>query len=176
LTGTDRLVELKKRNMVEGDVWVNWQADEPFISERIIMDLLQSCEKDGADIWTLKKRFQDANKAAAPDICKVVCDEDDFALYFSRCPIPFYRTGKEKIYYKHIGLYAYSDKALEEISCLSPCEIELAESLEQLRFLFYGMKIKVHETQEETIGIDVPEHLVKAQEFLKNEQNKGKII
>lgn len=170
LNGTARLIELKKRRVVQGDIWVNWQADEPFISAGMIHDLLQSSEQDQADIWTLKKRLKDPMQIASPDICKVVCDLQGFALYFSRCPIPYHRPphDKENIYYKHVGLYAFSDASLEKISYLSPCELELAESLEQLRFLFHSMKIKVHETQEEAIGIDLPEHLARAEQFLSS--------
>lgn len=170
LSGTDRLVELKMKGHVKADIWVNWQADEPFVTEKIVRDLLQSAGKDSADVWTLKKRLYQESEALASDVCKVVCDSNGCAMYFSRSPIPYYRQRdvKEKIYYKHVGLYAFSDAALSSIFKLSPCEIELAESLEQLRFLFYGLKIKVHETEHETIGIDLPEHLEKAKKYLKS--------
>lgn len=167
LSGTDRLVELFKNGLVHGDIWVNWQADEPFISEAMIRDLLQSSQ-DGADVWTLKMRLTEMEKITSSDICKVVCDAKGYALYFSRSPIPYHRNllEGENFYFKHIGLYAYSADALEKISRMYPCAIERAESLEQLRFLFYGLKIKVHETEHETIGIDQPEHLAKARQFL----------
>ncbi len=167
LRGTDRLVELQQKNLVQGDIWINWQADEPFISERMLQDLLVLAPDSGADIWTLKVALSEQN-VRDPSLCKVVCDEAGFALYFSRSPIPYYREDAQidKKYFRHIGMYAYSDRALRKISHMKPSEIECAESLEQLRFLSYGLKIQVNETEEETIGVDFPEHLVLAEAYI----------
>ena len=77
--------------------------------------------------------------------------------------IPFYRDDSEKTYYKHVGLYAFTAESLKEISKLKPCAIEVAEQLEQLRFLYHGLRVRVHETQFEVIGIDLPEHLALAE-------------
>ncbi len=169
-SGTDRLVELQRKKLLGADVWVNWQADEPFVDQEMIASLLQSCDRDNADVWTLKKRIEQAEEIAAPDVCKVVCDKDGFALYFSRSTIPYYRKqdAPSKVHYKHIGLYAYSSRALEKIGFLSPCELENAEHLEQLRFLYNGLKIRVHETEKETLGIDLPEHLAKAERICQS--------
>ncbi|MBM3207729.1 MAG: 3-deoxy-manno-octulosonate cytidylyltransferase [Chlamydiae bacterium] len=167
--GTDRLVELQKRSLVSADVWVNWQADGPFITEKTIENLLQSCDKDNADVWTLKKRLHKEEDIISPDVSKVVCDANGKALYFSRATLPFYRKvpeGKEKIYYKHVGLYAYSDNGLKKISTLQPCDLEVIEQLEQLRFLYNGMHVQVHETQYETFEIDLPEHVKRAEGLL----------
>jgi 3-deoxy-manno-octulosonate cytidylyltransferase (CMP-KDO synthetase) len=169
LSGTDRLVELQKRKLITADVWVNWQADGPFITEKTIQDLLQTCDQDLSDVWTLKKRLHREEDMLSPEVSKVVCDVDGKALYFSRATLPFYRKlpeGKEKIYYKHIGLYAYSDAGLEKISKLSPCDLEVIEQLEQLRFLYNGLYVKVHETQHETLEIDLPEHVALAEGLL----------
>ncbi len=167
---TDRLVELQSRGIVQGDIWVNWQADEPFISEKILRDLLFSPRRELADVWTLKTRIYKAEQITDLNCTKVVCDSQGFALYFSRSPVPCYQRLQmpEGTYYKHIGIYAYSQRALEKIACATPCELEKAESLEQLRFLFHGMKIQVNETVEETIGIDLPEHLAAAEQYVKN--------
>lgn len=171
-SGTDRLVELQKKGHVKADIWVNWQADGPFITEKVIQDLLMSCDERDADVWTLKKRLVDLHEAEAVDVCKVVTDVHDFALYFSRSLIPYYRkvpNGSQKKYYKHIGLYAFSDEGLKKISTLSPCELEINEQLEQLRWLYHGLKVKVHETDYETLEIDLPEHLIKAQKIFDGE-------
>lgn len=168
-SGTDRLAELL--DIVEGDIYVNWQGDEPFIHQHMIDDLLQSAAVDGSDVWTLKKRIYDKELIESPHVCKVVTDHQGYALYFSRALIPFYRdpiSEESKAYFKHIGIYAFSKEGLIKISKLKQCAIEEAEKLEQLRFLYNGLKIKVHETQYEVIGIDLPEHLAKAEVILNN--------
>jgi 3-deoxy-manno-octulosonate cytidylyltransferase (CMP-KDO synthetase) len=169
IAATDRLVELQKSGLVKADIWVNWQADEPFVSEKILRDLLFYPRNERADVWTLKTRIYNASQIKDLNCTKVVCDSEGFALYFSRSPIPCHQKLQipEGKYYKHIGLYAYSEKALEKIDSIESCELEKAESLEQLRFLFHGMKIQVNETKEETIGIDLPEHLAYAEEYLQ---------
>lgn len=172
INGTERLVELQKKGSLKGDIWVGWQADEPFITEKILEDLLVFDRNDQADLWTLKIKI-DEKRVFDPSVCKVVCDREGFALYFSRSPIPCYRdAGGERNYFKHIGLYAYSDAALRRIGEMKPCELEEAEVLEQLRFLFNGMKIQVKETQEETIGIDLPEHLALAERYAEDRLSK----
>ncbi len=176
--GTDRLVELQQKGLVEGDLWVNWQADEPFISEKILRDLLAFSKNELADIWTLKARIFDESQIKDPNCPKVVCDFRGFALYFSRSPIPYYRDseGAEKKYFKHIGLYAYSSEALKKISSIERCFLSEAESLEQLRFLSYGLRIQVNETTEETIGIDLPEHLHMAEQYVKKKSCTSSFI
>ena len=175
-SGTDRLIELMQRKVVDADIWVNWQGDEPFITEVMIEDLLQSCHEKASDLWTLKKLIENPSEIQSSHHVKVVTDAHDFALYFSRSPIPYYRdvdSGEPRKYFKHVGLYAYRREALEKIGTLSPCEIELAEQLEQLRFLYNGLKVRVHETKGEAFGIDLPEHLAKAEAYLENLQNKN---
>lgn len=164
-TGTDRLIEVMQKSSIRADIWVNWQADEPFISEQMIKDLLQSTSD--SDIWTLKKRIIDSSDILSPHIIKVVCNYEGYALYFSRSAIPYYRDQNSlQLYYQHIGLYAFSQTALEKISLLESCDIEKAEKLEQLRFLFHNLRIHVNETLESSLGIDLPEHLTKAEKYL----------
>ncbi len=166
-SGTDRLAELLEK--LDGDIFVNWQADEPFIHQKMIDDLLQSAQADGSDVWTLKKRVFDAETQLSPHSPKVVCDVNGYALYFSRSPIPFYRDHrpeKDKIYFKHIGIYAFSREGLGKIARLPPCLLEEAEQLEQLRYLYNGLKVRVHETHYEVLGIDLPEHLARAEVLL----------
>jgi 3-deoxy-manno-octulosonate cytidylyltransferase (CMP-KDO synthetase) len=177
-TGTDRLVEVfKKKSSCRldhpTDIWVNWQADEPFVSPDMITTLLSSCGCDEADVWTLKKKIADSHSILCPNTVKVVCDLQDYALYFSRSPIPFYRDedGIGHSYYKHIGLFAYSSAALKKISSLNDSFLETAEKLEQLRFLQNRLKIRVHETDREVVGIDTAQDLERAEKLLKMRKN-----
>jgi 3-deoxy-manno-octulosonate cytidylyltransferase (CMP-KDO synthetase) len=168
LNGTERLVELQARGLVTADIWVCWQGDEPFITRAMIEDLLQTAHVTETDLWTLKKKLPSSLEAQPPSTVKVVSDEQGRALYFSRLPIPYSRDGEEEpTYYKHIGIYAYRDAALKKISTLSPTPLELTEKLEQLRWLEHGLKINVHETHHEAIGIDLPEHLALAEQKLR---------
>ena len=163
LSGTDRLIELQKNGKVKSDIWVNWQGDEPFITPEMIDQLLQSIHSDEEGIWTLCKRIVDEESLRSPHIVKVVRDEKGRALYFSRSLIPHYRENNlEKIYYKHIGLYAFSNKALTQIGACAPTYLEESEKLEQLRFLSHGLSIKAHETFEDPIGIDTAKDLALA--------------
>lgn len=167
-SGTDRLIELYQNQKIQADIWVNWQGDEPFVNAQAIQDLLQSCGEDSADVWTLKKRITAPHEIASPHICKVVCDAQDFALYFSRHAIPFVRDGGAPLeFFKHIGMYAFSSAALAKLGLLKPCPLEKAEQLEQLRFLYHGMRVRAHTTREEPFGIDLPEHLVLAEARVK---------
>ncbi len=169
-SGTDRLIEIHASGKISADIWVNWQGDEPFITAEMIGELLQSCHTEVSDIWTLKKKLVHEEEVTSPHIAKIVCDANNFALYCSRSAIPYYREAcpaSEKLFYKHIGLYAFTSEALQKIATLPPCYLEEAEKLEHLRFLFGGLKMKVHETSAEVIGIDLPEHLVKAEAHLQ---------
>lgn len=177
-SGTDRLVELLQRNLIKADIWVNWQGDEPFIQEPMILDLLQSCAKEDSDVWTLKKKIVNIEEATSPQFAKIVCDHRGYAIYFSRSQIPYYRDAideSKKIFYKHVGLYAFTSESLRKISHLQPCAIETAEQLEQLRFLYNQLRIRVHETQYEVIGIDLPEHLALAEAYLDKQNSLRKI-
>ena len=167
-SGTDRLIEIMHSGRVEADIWVNWQGDEPFITPQMIATLLQSCHKDKADVWTLKKIIEQKEEITSPNFAKVVCDIEDFALYFSRSPIPYYRDKDiEEIYYKHVGIYAFSTNALRKIAQMKHSYLEDAEKLEQLRFLHHKLDIKVHETDQEVIGIDTPQDLQRAEKYAK---------
>jgi len=176
LTGTERLAEIQKKELLTGDIWVNWQADEPFLSVRLIEDLLQSSENSDIDVWTLKTKIKPEENPQNPNICKVVCDLRGKALYFSRSVIPYSREGGASHVFKHLGLYAYSNEALKKIQTMELCPIEKAESLEQLRFLFNGLKIQVHETEEISMGIDLEEHLIEAEAYVKNRALLGLLI
>ena len=151
------------------DIWVNWQGDEPFIRPAMISDLLRTAKEKQFDIWSLQKAIALEEEVNNPHVVKVVTDSQGKALYFSRSPIPYQRSKKAKCaaYFKHIGLYAFTAEALERIAPLALSPLEQAEGLEQLRFLENGLTIQVHKTAYDTIAIDRPEDLAKAECFAK---------
>lgn len=163
-SGTERLIELQQMGKLTGDIWVNWQGDEPFITSEMIDILLQSCDNDEEEIWTLKRKIENEQELASPSVVKVVCDAKGRALYFSRSLIPYLRDVSVPVsIFKHAGIYAFSQKALKKMAQFSPCELEQVEALEQLRFLYHGLKIQVHETTQEIIGVNTAEELLAAQ-------------
>ncbi len=175
-SGTDRCYEAFCKVGNGYDVIVNIQGDEPFI-QRSQLEAIKACfEDDATQIATLVKPFTPEDGFDALENVnspKVVVNRNMNALYFSRSIIPYQRN-KEKIewlsghtYYKHIGLYAYRAAVLKEITALPQSSLELAESLEQLRWLENGYTIKVGITTVETIGIDTPQDLVRAEQFLQ---------
>ncbi len=175
-SGTDRCYEAYTRIGGEFDVVVNIQGDEPFI-QASQLEALKACFDDPSTrIATLVKPFTSDNDFETLENInspKVVLDKNRNALYFSRSVIPYQRNAGKKdwlknhVYYKHIGLYAYRTEVLKEITSLSQSPLELAESLEQLRWLENGYTIKAGITHVETIGIDTPQDLARAEEFLK---------
>lgn len=177
-SGTDRCYEAYAKVGAGYDVIVNIQGDEPFIHPEQI-EALKACFSDPSTrIATLVKPFAataDFEKELFnPNSPKVVLNTNNEAMYFSRSVIPYMR-GKNytewlanHTYYKHIGLYAYRAQTLQEITRLPPSPLELAESLEQLRWLENGYKIKAGITQRETVGIDTPEDLEKALRLLND--------
>ncbi|BEG98483.1 3-deoxy-manno-octulosonate cytidylyltransferase [Bacteroides sedimenti] len=177
-SGTDRCFEAYTKVGEGYDVVVNIQGDEPFIQPSQL-ESIKECFKDAStQIATLVKPF-DANDSFEMlenvNSPKVVVSKNWNALYFSRSVIPFMRNSdksewlKNHTYYKHIGLYAYRAEVLKEITALPQSSLEIAESLEQLRWLENGYTIKVGVTDLETIGIDTPEDLIKAESFLKEQ-------
>ena len=174
-SGTDRCREAFEK-MGEGyDVVVNVQGDEPFI-QPAQLEALKCCFLNPAtQIATLVKPFTEADGLAAlenPNSPKVVLDNEGCALYFSRSVVPYLRGVernewlKHPPFYKHIGIYAFRAEVLKAVTDLPQSTLELSESLEQLRWLENGYKIGVGITQMETIGIDTPEDLAKAEAFL----------
>ena len=161
--GTERCLEVAES--LQAQFVVNIQGDEPFIQPEQI-DKLCSIISSDTDLATLIKRIKDPSDLGNPNLVKVVKSLDDHALYFSRSPIPFDRSmnkaptlPSKKIYWKHIGIYAYRTEVLSQIVKLEESALEKMESLEQLRWLENGYKIKTAETHFESIGIDTPEDL-----------------
>jgi 3-deoxy-manno-octulosonate cytidylyltransferase (CMP-KDO synthetase) len=151
-SGTDRVWEVAQSRAA--DVYVNIQGDEPLLTPRHVALLLAPfAEHPDTQVTTLKIRLG-ADEADNPSANKVVCAADGRALYFSKYAVPYDRDGRGVVRFKHIGLYAYRRAALEAFHRLPPSPLELAEKLEQLRFLEHGVPITVVETDEPTIGVD----------------------
>lgn len=174
-SGTDRIQEALTKIGGQWDVVVNVQGDEPFIQASQIKTVCECFEDPETQIATLGKPFDDMDAVGNPNSPKIVVDNRHYAMYFSRSIIPFVR-GKEKEswlqsypFLKHLGLYAYRADVLAEITRLPQSSLELAESLEQLRWLQNGFRIKVGLTDVETVGIDTPEDLARAEEFFRRE-------
>lgn len=172
-SGTDRIAEAVEKIESKADVVINIQGDEPFIHPDQIRTVMSLFDDNDTEIATLGKPFESMDAADNPNSPKIVVGQNGRALYFSRSVIPFVR-GKEHTdwlkYYpflKHIGLYAYRRETLMIITKLEQTPLELAESLEQLRWLEHGIAVKVGTTNCETIGIDTPEDLQRAEEFIK---------
>ena len=174
-SGTDRIEEAAEKIQTNADVIINVQGDEPFIQASQIKTLMHLFDDPTTQIGTLGKRFETMEAAKNPNSPKIVCDRRGFALYFSRSVIPFVRGKEESTwmehypFLKHLGIYAYRRKALHEVTQLAQTHLEIAESLEQLRWLENGYRIRVGITDVETVGIDTPEDLQRAEEFLKTQ-------
>lgn len=176
-SGTDRCFEAYQKIGKEFDVVINIQGDEPFIHPEQIETIKACFTDDEIQIATLVKPFRPDDDFEAtlfnPNSPKVVVNKKMEAMYFSRSIIPYIRGKKytewlpSHTFYKHIGMYAYRADVLAEITALPQSTLELAESLEQLRWLENGYRIKVGITEQETIGIDTPEDLEKALAFLR---------
>src|SRR5690242_14631872 len=157
-TGTDRVAEIASAESC--DIVVNIQGDEPLIDpDAIDAAILPMTHDDDIQMATLKKKIADPREIADPNVVKVITDLHDDAVYFSRLPIPYHRDGAAGVHYKHIGLYLYRRDFLLAYPTLPVGPLEQAERLEQLRALENGLKIRVVETDYESLGVDTPEDL-----------------
>lgn len=156
-SGSDRIAEVAKRHN-EFEYILNMQGDEPQITADVIDSALDTIQQDNCDIATLVRKITDTEQIESPNCVKCVFDKNFNALYFSRFPIPYKRNKDLDVnYFGHIGMYAYTRKALFEMTSNLPCGLEMVESLEQLRALYNGMKIKVVITDLNPTGIDTIE-------------------
>lgn len=174
-SGTDRIEEAIEKIGGEWDVVVNVQGDEPFVAKSQLDTICHCFDDPTTQIATLGKPFESMEAVQNPNSPKIVVDNMGFAMYFSRSVIPYVR-GKEKsswlthyTFLKHLGIYAYRKDVLRQVTQLPQSSLEIAESLEQLRWLQNGFKIKVGTTDVETVGIDTPQDLERAEEFLKTQ-------
>ena len=171
-SGTDRIAEALEKIGGNFDVVVNIQGDEPFIQKSQIETVVECFNDADTQIATLGKKFATIEEAKNPNSPKIILDNRSYAMYFTRALAPYIR-GKEENqwidvypFLKHIGLYAYRTEVLREVTKLPQSPLEIAEGLEQLRWLQNGYKIKVGLTEVETVGIDTPEDLRRAELFL----------
>lgn len=174
-SGTDRIEEAIEKIGGEWDVVVNVQGDEPFVAKSQLDTICHCFDDPTTQIATLGKPFESMEAVQNPNSPKIVVDNMGFAMYFSRSVIPYVR-GKEKSswlthypFLKHLGIYAYRKDVLRQVTQLPQSSLEIAESLEQLRWLQNGFKLKVGTTDVETVGIDTPHDLERAEEFLKTQ-------
>ena len=174
-SGTDRCAEAYEKLGYDADIVLNIQGDEPFIAPEQIEALIACFDNKATDIATLVKPFaaeDNIEVLESPNSPKVIINEIGEAIYFSRSVVPYLRDIersewlKHHTFYKHIGIYAFRAKILKEVTTLPQSPLEKAEKLEQLRWLEGGYKIGVGVTNIETIGIDTPEDLTKAEQFL----------
>lgn len=176
-SGTDRCYEAYQKLGKAYDVVINVQGDEPFIAHSQLRAIMSCFDDEHTQIATLVKPFAEEDGIEAlenPNSPKVVVDAASKAIYFSRSVIPYLRGVertewlKHHTFYKHIGMYAFRSEALREVTALPQSSLEKAESLEQLRWIENGYKIGVGISDVETVGIDTPEDLARAEEFLAN--------
>ena len=166
-TGSDRIAEVVQN--IAADIVVNIQGDEPFVNKEILATLIQVYKEKGAEdiavaslVFPLTKKEEITN----PNNVKVVLDNENYALYFSRAPIPYPREESTAKYYQHIGVYAFRKEALLRFTKLPMGMLERTEKLENLRFIANNMKVKMVLTHHKSIGIDTPEDLEKARKLL----------
>ncbi|HEY7208641.1 MAG TPA: 3-deoxy-manno-octulosonate cytidylyltransferase [Bryobacteraceae bacterium] len=172
-SGTDRVAEVASAEAAS--IYVNIQGDEPLIDPEAIDAAILSVEGDDAvDMGTLKKQIYDPTDIVNTNVVKIVTDLLDNAIYFSRCPIPYERDGQsgEPLYFKHVGLYVYRRDFLVHYPDLRVGPLERAERLEQLRALENGYRIRVVETDYESLGVDTPEDLARVNELFSSVADK----
>ncbi|MBU0477102.1 3-deoxy-manno-octulosonate cytidylyltransferase [bacterium] len=179
-SGTDRIAWIIKKmpDIREEDIIINVQGDEPLIDPQAIEKLAKIISCDSHVVMaSLMTKISDINELMSPDVVKVVVDKDNFALYFSRSPIPFSRDkwknlntklilGTTDIFYKHLGIYAYRKHFLLKYAKMPQTYLEKIEKLEQLRVLEHGYRIKMAETEFDSMSIDIPADLRKIREIL----------
>ena len=170
-TGTDRIAEVAADLACE--IIVNVQGDEPLVEPQMITQVIAPLEADPSlQMSTVRRLISDPQEYTSPHVVKVVSDRDGNALYFSRAPIPSVRgsiydaAGMTRPMYKHIGLYAYRREFVLMFTTLPQSDLEVAESLEQLRALEHGFRIRTVETQHDSIGVDTPEDLERVRRHL----------
>lgn len=154
--GSDRIKEVADRHE-DFEYIINLQGDEPMIKQEMIEAVIDGVKNHNADISTLIRPIEDKNEVENPNLVKCVIDNNGFALYFSRSKIPFERKENPAPFYGHIGIYGYTRKALTKMTTSPQTPLEISESLEQLRALQMGMRIKTSIVNEKPVGIDTME-------------------
>ena len=167
LSGTDRVAEVAEST--PGDVFVNIQGDEPLIAPDTIDQVCAPFEGNSQlQVTTARVKITDPEEIGSPHVVKVVVDEQDWALYFSRAAIPYPQQGTGSVY-KHLGIYGYRREFLHMLVQLSPSRLEEIEALEQLSLLENGIRIRVVEVYQDSLGVDTEEDLERVRPLLENE-------
>ncbi len=176
-TGTSRCFEawgaLSEKTGELFDVVVNIQGDEPFVDTQQLKTVVECFDNEETDIATLVKKFDSTEDIFNANKVKVVFNKKGKALYFSRSPIPYIRNSEREKwqekhnYFQHIGIYAFRSSVLKNIFSCGESNLEIAESLEQLKWLEYGFNITVAETTHQSLAVDTPEDLVAANNFFQ---------
>ena len=172
-SGSDRIAEaIESLKLVDNDIIVNIQGDQPYFNPSVISDMVKPLIDDETiPMSTLKYRIHDREEINNSNIVKVVSDKNDYALYFSRSPVPFYREkNAEHEYFKHLGFYAYRKDFIIEFNRMPGGKLETAEKLEQLRAMENGYRMKVMETPHNSIEVDTIEDLRKVEELIINSE------
>ncbi len=174
-TGSDRIAYAAEK-LTKAKIIVNIQGDEPFISGEMIDQAIEPLLFDtSVEVSTLAKRIVSVSELKSPSVTKVVFDYNNYAMYFSRSPIPYVRDAQSNLervkkgeIYKHVGLYVYRLKTLLKFTKLPQTDLEVTEKLEQLRLLENGFKIKVVVTEFDNLAVDTPEDLERARTYYSN--------
>jgi 3-deoxy-manno-octulosonate cytidylyltransferase (CMP-KDO synthetase) len=177
-SGTDRIIEVAK-NFSDFDIIINIQGDEPFLNPQSINDLVQKFYQiKQAEIITLVKKIETSDELWSDSVVKCVKSSDGKALYFSRSVIPYLRNVKDKTiwhqtqtYWKHLGIYGYTQNALKKIQQLAPSSLENAENLEQLRWIENGISIYTSETAFQSLAVDTMEDYHKALKYWEEKKS-----
>lgn len=168
-SGSDRIAEAIAG--MEVDIILNVQGDEPFVQKEPLQKLLQAFDNEQVQVASLMKKFTDLSLVANENYVKVVVDHQNDSLLFSRSAIPFQRDEQVATdYFEHIGVYAFRKEALIRFTLWPAAKLEQVEKLEQLRYLHNGIRIRMIETEQVSVKIDMPEDLAKAEMFLQNMQ------
>ena len=168
-TGTDRVAEVAEKT--DGDLYINIQGDEPVIPPQMIQEVINIFDDPTVSFGTLKTEISDTNEINANSTVKVVTDNNDNALYFSRSVIPSnskdYTNAKV---FRHIGIYGYKRDILLQFAKMPQSELELGESIELLRAVENGLKVKIHQTKHKSVDVDYPEYIKIVEEIIKKEK------
>lgn len=166
--GTDRLAECADiLNLADDDIVLNIQGDEPLIRPEMIQDLVSTFDDKEVYMSTLKKKIEVEEEVLNPNVVKVINDVNGDAIYFSRYSIPYERDGVHRTHFKHVGTYGYKVWFLKKYSSLPKTELELSESLEQLRVIENGYNIRVQETSWQTVGVDTPDQIQLVEDLIR---------
>ena len=167
--GSDRIAEAVQN--IDTDIVVNVQGDEPFTDYKSLKSLLEVFKDEDADqidLASLMTKLDDEDDIQNPNYVKVIVNQNNFALYFSRSPIPYHRNKNVEVkYYRHKGIYAFKKQAILDFYHLPMRALESAEQIECIRYLEYGKSIKMVKTDENSFGIDTPQDLERAKEYIK---------